>query len=99
MNISSRLRSFYICSSVPDDKRKKKLEKKRKREEDSDDDLGICSHNIYIDETHRSSLLSESHSGKAHKPTPPPAQHHPQPFPKAAKPTASFSNLPQKVRS
>src|SRR6266702_5851351 len=45
-------------------------------------------------------LPSESHSGKAHKPTPPPAQHHPQPFiPKAAKPTGSFANLPQKVHS
>lgn len=44
------------------------------------------------------SSSSESHSGKAHKPTPPPTQHHPQPFiPKAAKPTGSFANLPQKV--
>jgi hypothetical protein len=43
-------------------------------------------------------LLLESHSGKAHKPTPPPTQHHSQPpIPKAAKPTGSFSNPPQKV--
>lgn len=42
----------------------------------------------------------ESYSGKAHKPTPPPAQHHSQPFiPKAAKPTGSFANLPQKPPS
>ncbi|KAF8262757.1 histone acetyltransferases subunit 3-domain-containing protein [Lactarius quietus] len=42
----------------------------------------------------------ESHSGKAHKPTPPPAHHHSQPFiPKAAKPTGSFANLPQKPPS
>ncbi|KAI9436319.1 histone acetyltransferases subunit 3-domain-containing protein [Lactarius indigo] len=57
--------------------------KKKKRKRDDDSDDDL-----------------ESHSGKAHKPTPPPAQHHPQPFiPKAAKPTGSFANLPQKPPS
>ncbi|KAH9162274.1 histone acetyltransferases subunit 3-domain-containing protein [Lactarius sanguifluus] len=47
---------------------------------DSDDDLGTDSHTLtYRPASHR--LPSESHSGKAHKPTPPPAQHHPQPPP------------------
>ncbi|KAI9445756.1 histone acetyltransferases subunit 3-domain-containing protein [Lactarius psammicola] len=57
--------------------------KKKKRKRDDDSDDDM-----------------ESHSGKAHKPTPPPAQHHSQPFiPKAAKPTGSFANLPQKPPS
>ncbi|KAN0141056.1 Histone acetyltransferases subunit 3 domain containing protein [Lactarius tabidus] len=57
--------------------------KKKKRRRDDDSDDDI-----------------ESHSAKAHKPTPPPAQHHPQPFPpKAAKPTGSFTSLPQKPPS
>ncbi|KAH9961150.1 histone acetyltransferases subunit 3-domain-containing protein [Lactifluus volemus] len=42
----------------------------------------------------------ESHSGKAHKPTPPPAPHHSQPFiPKAVKSAGSFANLTQKAPS
>jgi len=42
--------------------------------------------------------MSESHSGKAHKPTPPPTQHHSQQFiPKAAKPTGPSASAPQKV--
>ncbi|KAI0303296.1 histone acetyltransferases subunit 3-domain-containing protein [Multifurca ochricompacta] len=42
----------------------------------------------------------ESHSGKAHKPTPPPVQHHSQPFvSKAIKPTASLASIPQKPPS
>ncbi|KAH9992845.1 hypothetical protein BJV77DRAFT_1001398 [Russula vinacea] len=42
----------------------------------------------------------ESHNGKAHKPTPPPTQHHSQPFiPKAAKPTGPSANPSQKPSS